>query len=55
VSGGGGPVIHGGGHRESPAGFGWHPFNRTEDPTMTEEMIAVRALPEKSSAEQVGF
>jgi hypothetical protein len=44
-----GPVIHSGGHRGSPVGFGWNPFNRTEDPTMTDEMIARRALLEKSS------
>jgi hypothetical protein len=36
------------------------PFNRTEDPTMTDEMIALRALLEKSSdadllREMIGF
>jgi transposase-like protein len=39
-------VVYSGVHRESPVGFGWTPFNRAEDPTMTEEMIA---LLEKSS------
>ena len=59
-SGGGGPLIHSGGHRESPVGFGWNCFNRTEDPTMTDEMMSLRALLEKSAdadllREMVGF
>ena len=58
--GGGGPFIHSGGHRESPIGFGWNYFNRTEDPTMTDEMMSLRTLLEKSAdadllREMVGF
>jgi hypothetical protein len=30
-------------------GFGWKPFHRTGDTTMSEEMIALRRLLEKSS------
>src|SRR5271154_945431 len=48
------------GHRRSPIGFGCKPFNRTEDPTMTDEMMSLRTLLEKSSdaellREMVGF
>ena len=48
-SGGGRPLIHSGGHREASVGFGWNLFNRTEDPTMTEEMMSLRTLLEKSA------
>jgi hypothetical protein len=44
------PVLHRAGLRGSPGGCGWTPFNRTEDPTTSDEMIARRALLEKSSA-----
>src|SRR2546430_6800064 len=55
-----GCVPRSGGHRESPVGFGWKPFNRTEDPAMTDEMMNLRALLEKSSdadllREMIGF
>ena len=48
-------LIHSGGHRESPVWFGWKPFNRTEDPVpgldpgMTNEMMSLRTLLEKSA------
>src|SRR6516162_11755715 len=59
-SGGGGPLIHSSGHREASVGFGWNCFNRTEDPTMTDEMMSLRTLLEKSAdvdllREMVGF
>ena len=59
-SGGGRPLIHSGGHRESPVGFGWNMLNQTEDPTMTDEMMSPRTLLEKSAdadllREMVGF
>ena len=47
-SGGGGPLIHSGGHRGSPVGFGRQTFTRTKDPTMTDEMMSLRTLLEKS-------
>jgi len=47
-SGGGRPLIHSGGHRESPVGFGWNSVNRTEDPTMTDEIMRLSLL-EKSA------
>src|SRR6266851_1694414 len=55
-----GVVSHGGGHRRSPVGFGCKPFNRTEDPTMTDAMMSLRRLLEKSSdaellREMVGY
>jgi hypothetical protein len=59
-SGGGGPLIHSGGHRGSPVGFGRQTSTETEDRTMTDEMMSLRTLLEKSSdadllREMVGF
>jgi hypothetical protein len=42
-SGSGGPFIHSGGHRGSPVGFGRQTLTRTKDPTMTDEMMSLRA------------
>jgi len=49
-----------GGHREASVGFGWNLFNRTEYPTMTDEMMSLHTLLEKSTdtdllREMVGF
>src|SRR5215831_9797482 len=49
-----------GGHRRSPVRFGRQTFTRTGDPTMTDEMMSLRTLLEKSSEadllrEMVGF
>jgi hypothetical protein len=41
--------MHSGGHRGSPVGFGRETFTRTKDPTMTDEMMSLRTLLEKSS------
>ena len=59
-SGGGGPLIHSGGHRGSPVGFGRQTSTRTKDRTMTDVMMSLRTLLEKSSdadllREMVGF
>ena len=59
-SGGGGPLIHSGGHRGSSVGFGRQTLTRTKDPTMTDQMMSLRTLLEKSSdadllREMVGF
>jgi len=59
-SGGGGPLIHSGGHRGSPVGFGRQTSTETEDRTMTDAMMSLRTLLEKSSdadlrREMVGF
>src|SRR6266478_85842 len=59
-SGGGGPLIHSGGHRGSPVGFGRQTSTETEDRTVTDEMMSLRTLLEKSSdadllREMVGF
>src|SRR5262249_48872097 len=60
-SGGGGLLIHSGGHRESSVGFGCQTLQpQTEDPTMTDEMMNLQVLLEKSSAtellrEMIGF
>jgi hypothetical protein len=53
-------VVYSGGHRASLVGFGWKPFNRIEDLTLTEEMIAFRTLLEESAdadllREMIGF
>jgi hypothetical protein len=59
-SGGGGPRIHSGGHRGSPVGFGRQTSTETEDRTMTDAMMSLCTLLEKSSdadllREMVGF
>src|SRR5207302_8241023 len=56
----GGLLIHGGGHRRPPVGFWSHPSTRTKDPTLTDEMMSLQALLEKSCdtdllREMIGF
>src|SRR6266481_2822349 len=53
-------TLHGGGHRRSSVRFWLHPSTRTKDPTMTDEMMSLQALLEKSSdtdllREMIGF
>ena len=59
-SGGGGLLIHSGGHRGSSVGSGRHTHNLDRGPTMTDEMMSLRALLEKSPdadllREMIGF
>ena len=59
-SGGGGPLIHSGGHRGSPVRFGHHNFSLQKVTTMTDEMMTLRSLLEKNPdadvlREMIGF
>ena len=48
-SGGGGSLIHSGGHRESSVRFGHHNGTQTKDPTMTNETMNLQELLEKTT------